>query len=47
MSGQVIRIQADVPYSFLTFDMLNALTSGTAGSAITFNIIEEGRYFGE
>ncbi|PCJ99820.1 MAG: hypothetical protein COA45_03110 [Zetaproteobacteria bacterium] len=46
-NGQVIRIQADIPYSFMTFNMLNSFTNGSAESDIVFSIVEEARYIGE
>lgn len=43
-SGQVIRIQMDVPFTFATFGLFNNL--GDDG-LITLNIIEEARHYGE
>lgn len=45
--GQIVRIHARVPYSFMTFDMLNRFTSGAANTALTFSVVEEARYIGE
>ncbi|MCK5384934.1 MAG: pilus assembly protein [Alphaproteobacteria bacterium] len=47
VTGQVVRIQMDVPYTFTTFGMLNGFTGGSIGNGLTLNIIEEARYIGE
>ena len=46
-NGQVIRIQADVPFGVGFFGMMNAFTGGDIPLAMTFSITEQARYIGE
>lgn len=46
-NGHTLRIRADVPYTFMTFDMMNELSGGSVGTAISFSIVEEARYIGD
>ena len=46
-NGQTVRIRLDVPYTFMTFDMMNDLTNGAIGTSISFSVIEEARHVGD
>jgi Flp pilus assembly protein TadG len=46
-AGQVIRIEADVPFPMPLFGLVNAFSNGTIPQILTLHIVEETRYFGE
>ena len=46
-SGQIIRIEAQVPFALNTFSMLNVFSGGSLGNSLTMSIVEEARFIGE
>jgi hypothetical protein len=46
-AGQVIRIEADVPFPMPLFGLVNAFSNGAIAQTLIFHIVEETRYFGE
>jgi Flp pilus assembly protein TadG len=46
-AGKVIRIKARVPVATPLFGLMNILSGGNAPETLTFNVVEEARYFGE
>jgi|GEM_PF-6054512 len=45
--GDIIRIEARVPFALNTFAMLNAFTGGSIGNSLTLSVVEEARHIGE
>lgn len=46
-AGQVIRIEADVPFPMPLFGLVNTFSNGAIAQTLIFHIVEETRYFGE